>query len=92
MLNEMTKEELVNCIISNNAGFYISKDGGISTARHYLITALLNRSKKINRMDTGDLTKAKTRKEILDIITADERNQKKWESINKRVEELLKIK
>lgn len=92
LLSEMTKEELVNCIISNNAGFYISKDGGLSTARHYLIAALLDRSNKINRMDTGDLTKAKSRKEILEIIAADERKQKKWETINKRVEELLKMK
>ncbi len=92
LLNEMTKEELVDCIISNNAYFCISKDGGVSTARHYLIAALLNRSKKINKMDTGDLTKAKTRKEILDIIAADEKKHKKWESINKRVEELLKMK
>ncbi len=50
LLNEMSKEELVDCIISNNAGFYISKDGGVSTARHYLITALLSRSKKAKEM------------------------------------------
>lgn len=92
LLNEMSKEELVDCIISNNAGFYISKDGGVSTARHYLITALLSRSKKIEKIDTGDITKAKTRKEILDIIAADERKQKRWDSIHKRVDELLKMK
>lgn len=92
LLNEMTKEELVDCIISNNPYFCISKDGGLSIARHYLITALLDRLGKINKIDTGDLTKAKTRKEILNIIEADERKRNKWERINKKVNELLKMK
>ncbi|NOW85943.1 hypothetical protein B0H39_003824 [Clostridium beijerinckii] len=92
LLNEMTKEELVDCIISNNAYFCISKDGGISTARHYLITALLNRLEKKNKIDTGDITKAKNRKEIIDIIEADRKKRKKWEDINKRIEQLMKSK
>lgn len=90
LLNEMTKEELVDCIISNNAYFCISEDDGLSTARHYLVTALLNRSEKINKIDTGDLSKAKSNIEILKMIAADEKKMKQWEKINKRIEELFK--
>lgn len=92
LLNQMTKDELIDCIINNNSYLWICKDEGISKVRHYLVTALLERQRKINLMDTGDLTKAKSKIEILNMIDADEKKMKQWEKINKRVEKLMNIK
>lgn len=90
ILNEMTKEELVNCIISKHIVFYIDEDRAIRDAKSYLLDALFERLDKINKIKTGDLTKAKNRKEMLEIMEADNKKYKKWESINKRIEELMK--
>lgn len=91
LLNEMTKDELINCLINNNSYLWICKDEGISEVRHYLVTALLERQRKINLIDTGDLSKAKSNIEIVKMIEAGEKKMKQWEKINKRVEELLNI-
>ncbi|NFL87370.1 hypothetical protein FDB24_10580 [Clostridium botulinum] len=86
LLNEMTKEELVNCIMQNN--IFIYDKTGIYRAKHYLTSALLYRMKKSTEIETEDITKAKTTKEMLKIMDADEKKYKKWEKINKRLEEL----
>lgn len=89
LLNEMTKDELIDCIINGNARFYIDDDRGLSVAKQYLTTALLNRMEKINKIHTGDITKSKTKKEFIDIIVADEKKYKQWQRINRRVDQLM---
>ena len=86
LLNEMTKEELIDCMVNNYLFF---RDNSLSTARGYLIDALLTRMEKVNSIKSK-VGAAKTQKELIEAIEEDGERHKKWEKINKRIHQLEK--
>ena len=80
-LNQMTKEELIK---EFKHEFLITEH----KAKYLLVNALLERAEKINRKPSK-IKQAKNRKELIQAIEEDQKRQKEWDKLHKRIDKLM---